>query len=34
MGRRCGDLAVHAGLSCGAEMIVTSESGFNQEEIN
>ncbi|WP_050636296.1 6-phosphofructokinase [Candidatus Stoquefichus sp. SB1] len=33
MGRRCGDLAVHAGLSCGAEMIVTSESGFNQEEI-
>lgn len=33
MGRRCGDLAVHAGLACGAEMIVTSESGFNQEEI-
>ena len=33
MGRRCGELAVHAGLSCGAEMIVTSESGFNQEEI-
>lgn len=33
MGRRCGDLAVHAGLACGAEMIVTSESGFNEEEI-
>lgn len=33
MGRRCGDLAVHAGLACGAEMIVTSESGFKQEEI-
>lgn len=33
MGRRCGDLAVHAGLACGAEMIVTSESGFDQEEI-
>lgn len=33
MGRRCGDLAVHAGLSCGAEMIVTSESGFDEEEV-
>lgn len=33
MGRRCGDLAVHAGLACGAEMIVTSESGFNEKEI-
>lgn len=33
MGRRCGDLAVHAGLACGAEMIVTSESGYNEEEI-
>ena len=33
MGRRCGDLAVHAGLACGAEMIVTSEIGFNEEEV-
>lgn len=33
MGRRCGDLAVHAGLACGAEMIVTSESGYDEEEI-
>ena len=33
MGRRCGDLAVHAGLACGAEMIITSESGFNEEEL-
>ena len=33
MGRRCGDLAVHAGLACGAEMIVTSESGFEEEEV-
>ena len=32
-GRRCGDLAVHAGLACGAEMIVTSESGFDEKEI-
>ena len=33
MGRRCGDLAVHAGLADGAEMIVTSESGFDEEEV-
>lgn len=33
MGRRCGDLAVHAGLACGAEMIITSESGFDEEEL-
>lgn len=33
MGRRCGDLAVHAGIACGAEMIVTSESGFDEDEI-
>lgn len=33
MGRRCGDLAVHAGLACGAEMIVTSEYGFDEDEI-
>ncbi len=33
MGRRCGDLAVHAGLACGAEMIITSESGFDESEI-
>ena len=33
MGRRCGDLAVHAGLACGAEMIATSESGFDEAEI-
>ena len=33
MGSRCGDLAVHAGLACGAEMIVTSESGFDEKEI-
>lgn len=33
MGRRCGDLAVHAGIACGAEMIITSEVGFNEEEL-
>ena len=33
MGRRCGDLAVHAGIACGAEMIDTSESGVEEEEV-
>jgi len=33
MGRRCGDLAVYAGIACGAEMIVTSESGYDEQEI-
>ncbi len=33
MGRRCGDLAVHAGLACGAESIITSEVGFDEEEL-
>ncbi|MCD8027505.1 MAG: 6-phosphofructokinase [Erysipelotrichaceae bacterium] len=33
MGRRCGDLAVYAGLSCGAEDIITSESGFDENEL-
>ena len=31
MGRGCGDLAVHAGLACGAEMIITSETGLDEE---
>lgn len=33
MGRRCGDLAVYAGLACGAEMIITSETGYDEEDI-
>ncbi len=33
MGRRCGDLAVWAGIACGVELIVTSELGYNEEKI-
>ena len=33
MGRRCGDLAVYAGLACGAEMIITSATGYDEEAI-
>lgn len=33
MGRYCGDLAVSAGLSCGAEFIITPEHPMNKDEI-
>lgn len=33
MGNRCGDLAVWAGLACGAEIIVTAQTGFEETEV-
>ncbi|MCF0105885.1 MAG: 6-phosphofructokinase [Holdemanella sp.] len=33
MGNRCGDLALYAGIACGADIIVTSDTGFNEEDI-
>lgn len=33
MGNRCGDLAVHSGIACGAEIVVTPESGYDEEAI-
>lgn len=33
MGNRCGDLALWSGIACGAEIIVTSETGFDEEEV-
>jgi len=33
MGNRCGDLAIYAGICCGAEVVVTPETGYNEEEI-
>ena len=33
MGRRCGDLAINAGIAAGAEMIITSEIGFDEEKV-
>lgn len=33
MGNRCGDLAVYAGISCGAEIVVAPENGFDEEEV-
>lgn len=33
MGRYCGDLAISAGISCGAEAVITSDTGFNKVEV-
>jgi len=33
MGNRCGDLAVWSGISCGCEIVVTSETGYDELEI-
>ncbi len=33
MGRECGDLSVYAGIACGAEIVITKETGFNREDI-
>lgn len=33
MGRHCGALAINAGIAVGAELVITSETGYNEEEI-
>ena len=33
MGNRCGDLAVFSGISCGAELIITPERGYDEEAV-
>lgn len=33
MGRNCGDLAVFSGIACGAEIVVTKETGFDKPRI-
>jgi 6-phosphofructokinase 1 len=33
MGRRCGDLALYSGICCGAEYIITADTGFNKQEL-
>lgn len=33
MGNRCGDLALWAGIGTGANIVVTNETGFKEEEI-
>ncbi|MCF0259978.1 MAG: 6-phosphofructokinase [Erysipelotrichaceae bacterium] len=33
MGNRCGDLALWAGVACGADIVVTSETGFDEQDV-
>lgn len=33
MGNHCGDLALYAGISCGAELIITPETGYDEEDL-
>ena len=33
MGNHCGDLALYAGICCGAEIAITPEVGFSEEEV-
>ena len=33
MGNRCGDLALWSGIASGADMIVTSETGFDENDV-
>ena len=33
MGRNCGALAIHAGIAVGAEIVITSETGYDPEEL-
>ncbi|CAM3569164.1 6-phosphofructokinase [Erysipelothrix urinaevulpis] len=33
MGNRCGDLAIYAGITTGAELIITKETGYDEMEV-
>jgi len=33
MGNHCGDLAIQAAISCGAEILITPESGYDEESV-
>ena len=33
MGNKCGDLALYASIACGAEIVITPESEFDEEEV-
>lgn len=33
MGNRCGDLALYSGITTGAEIVITSETGFDEEKV-
>jgi 6-phosphofructokinase 1 len=33
MGRDCGDLAIFSGIACGAEIVITKETGFDKQRV-
>ena len=33
MGRRCGDLAINAGIAAGVDLVITSEIGFDEAKV-
>ncbi len=33
MGRDCGDLSIFSGIACGAEIVITKDTGFDKEKI-
>lgn len=33
MGRNCGDIAIWTGLAVGAEVVISKETGYNEEEV-
>lgn len=33
MGNRCGDLALWSGIACGAEIVITAQTGFEETEV-
>ncbi|MGI6392022.1 MAG: 6-phosphofructokinase [Candidatus Izemoplasmatales bacterium] len=33
MGRNCGDLAIFAGIACGAEIVITKDTGFDHAAV-
>lgn len=33
MGRNCGDLAISAGIACGAEIVITSDTGLDKDYV-
>ena len=33
MGNHCGDLALYTAISCGAEMVITPETGYDEVEV-
>ena len=33
MGRDCGDLSIYSGIACGAEIVITKETGYSKEGV-